>query len=128
MRLFAGTSHPALGSLLSKELGVPLGKITLKGFHSGERYVKFEESVRGQDTYLLQAPGKNLDDDLFELFLMCQAARLSCASTVHLILPYFPYARQDRVSEPREPISVKLMARMLEEAGAGHVITLNLHS
>jgi ribose-phosphate pyrophosphokinase len=128
MHLFAGASHPALGDSLAKELETKLGAITLKHFSSGEIYVKYEESVRGQDVYLLQAPGLHPHDALFELFLMCQAARLSFASTVHVILPYFPYARQDRVSEPREPISAKLMASLLEEAGADHIITLNLHS
>lgn len=128
MYLFAGSAHPALSESLAKELGVKLGTVTLKKFASGERYVKFEQSIRGQDVYVLQATGVNPHDDLFELFLMCQAAKLSFASRVHVLLPYFPYARQDRVSEPREPISAKLMAHLLEEAGADHVITLNLHS
>lgn len=128
MHIFAGSSHPALSAALAAELGVPQGNITLKHFSSGECYVKYQESVRGQDVYLLQAAGRNPHDDLFELFLMCQAARLSFAQRIHVILPYFPYARQDRVSEPREPISAKLMARLLEEAGADHIITLNLHS
>lgn len=128
MHIFAGTSHPALSHSLAKELGVDLGKIVLKRFASGECYVRFDESVRGKDVYLLQATGVNPHDDLFELFLMCQAAKLSFASRVHVILPYFPYARQDRVSEPREPISAKLMATLLEKAGADHIITMNLHS
>jgi ribose-phosphate pyrophosphokinase len=128
MHFFAGTSHPALGASLAKELGMDPGKIILKKFSCGECYVRYEESVRGQEVYLLQAPGLDPHDALFELFLMCQAAKLSFASHVHIILPYFPYSRQDRVSEPREPISAKLMARLLEEAGADHVITLHLHS
>ncbi len=128
MHFFAGTSHPALGTSLAKQLGMHPGKIQLKKFSCGESYVRFMESVRGQDVYLLQAPGIDPHDALFELFLMCQAAKLSFASRVHIILPYFPYARQDRVSEPREPVSAKLMASLLEEAGADHVITMNLHS
>lgn len=128
MHLFAGTSHPALASALAAELGLSLGAMTSKQFASGEWYIKFDASVRGQDVYLLQAPGRNPHDSLFELMLMCQAATLSFAKSVHVILPYFPYARQDRVSEPREPISAKLMAQLLEEAGANHLITLNLHS
>jgi ribose-phosphate pyrophosphokinase len=128
MHLFAGSSHPALSKSLAKELNMDLGKVLLKRFSSGECYVRYEESVRGQEVYLLQATGTSPHDDLFELFLMCQAAKLSFASRVHVVLPYFPYARQDRVSEPREPISAKLMARLLEEAGADHIITMNLHS
>lgn len=128
MHIFAGSSHPALSESLANELGIALGDITLKRFSSGECYVKYNQSVRGQDVYVLQATGVSPHDDLFELFLMCQAAKLSFASRVHVILPYFPYARQDRVSEPREPISAKLMASLLEEAGADHIITMNLHS
>lgn len=128
MYLFAGSSHPALSASLAKELQTTLGRITLKKFAAGECYVRYEQSLRGQDVFLLQAVGRDPHDALFELFLMCQAAKLSFASSIHVILPYFPYARQDRVAEPREPISAKLMAQLLEEAGADHVITLNLHS
>lgn len=128
MQLFTGSAHPALATSLSKELGVPLGKLTVKRFSSGECYVKFEESVRGKDIYILQAPGREPDASMMELFLICQAAKLSFARRVHIILPSFPYARQDRVAEPREPISAKLIAHLLEAAGADHVITLSLHS
>lgn len=128
MHLFAGTSHPALGTALAKALGADLGAVTLKAFSSGERYVRFDESIRGKEVYVLQTGTVNPSDALLELFLMCQAAKLSFASKVHVILPHFPYARQDRVAEPREPISAKLIANLLEESGADHVITLNLHS
>lgn len=128
MHLFAGTAHPQLGKALAKELDTPLGKVTLRRFSCGECYVKFEESVRGKSVYLLQSIGQDPDHALMELFLMCQAAKLSFAKSVHVILPHFPYARQDRIAEPREPISAKLVAHLLESSGADHVITLNLHS
>ncbi|MFH0770663.1 MAG: ribose-phosphate pyrophosphokinase [Candidatus Peregrinibacteria bacterium] len=128
MHLFSGSSHPALASALSAELGIPLGKVILKAFSCGERYVRFEQSVRGKDVYLLQTATMKPDECLMELFLLCQAAKLSFASSVHVIVPHFPYARQDRVAEPREPISAKLVAHLLEEAGADHVVTLDLHS
>lgn len=128
MQLFTGSAHPALADALSKQLGVPLGKLMLKRFSSGECYVKFEESVRGKDVYILQAPGCNPDPDLIELFLLCQAAKLSFAKSVHIILPSFPYSRQDRVAEPREAISAKLIAHLLETSGANHVMTISLHS
>lgn len=86
------------------------------------------ESVRGKEVYILQTSGRHPNEDLMELFLMCQAAKLSFAKSVHVILPHMPYARQDRVAEPREPISAKLIANLLEEAGADHVIVLELHS
>ncbi len=128
MYLFSGSSHPALAQALARLLGIKLGGVELKKFSCGENYVKYSESVRGKDVYILQTGTRNANEDMMELFLMCQAARLSFAKTVHVILPHFPYARQDRVAEPREPISAKLMAHLLEEAGADHVITLELHS
>jgi ribose-phosphate pyrophosphokinase len=90
--------------------------------------VRYEQSVRGKDVFILQTATNNVNEDLMELFLMCQAARLSFAKNIHVVMPFFPYARQDRVSEWREPISAKLIAHLLEEAGAEHMITLNLHS
>lgn len=128
VNLFAGSSHPALAKALAKELKVQLGSVLLKSFSSGERYVRYEESVRGKDVYILQSTTAHPNTDLMELFLMCQAARLSFAKSVHVILPYFPYARQDRVAAPREPISAKLVASLIETAGADHVITIDLHS
>lgn len=128
MHLFAGSSHPALAEAVAKELGVTLGKVTRKTFSCGERYVKFDESIRGKPVYILQTGTRNPNEDLMELFLMCQAAKLSFASSVHVIMPHFPYARQDRVAEPREPISAKLVAHLLEASGADHVITIDLHS
>ncbi|NOS67352.1 MAG: ribose-phosphate pyrophosphokinase [Candidatus Peribacteraceae bacterium] len=128
MHLFAGSSHPALAKALSAELKAPLGSLVTKTFSSGERYVRFGESVRGRDVYILQTAGKHPNEDMMELFLLCQAAKLSFAKTVHVLLPHMPYARQDRVSEPREPISAKLIADLLEKAGADHVLVLELHS
>ncbi|OIO53806.1 hypothetical protein AUJ46_04190 [Candidatus Peregrinibacteria bacterium CG1_02_54_53] len=128
MHLFAGSSHSSLASALAKELQEPLGQIELKAFSCGERYVRFLESIRGRDVYILQTATCEPDKCLMELFLMCQAAQLSFANTVHVIMPHFAYARQDRVAAPREPISSKLIAHLLEESGADHVITLDLHS
>ena len=128
MQLFAGTSHPALATALAKELNVPLGKIELVCFSGGEQYVKFNETIRGKDVYILQTATNKPDEDLMQLFLICQAARLSFAANISVIMPHFPYARQDRVAAPREPISAKLVAHLLEESGANHVITLDLHS
>ena len=128
MKLFAGSSHKALAQKISKELKLPLGQVILKSFSSGERYVRYEETVRGKDVFIIQTATTNVNEDLIELFLMCQAAKLSFASKVHVVLPHFPYARQDRIAEPREPISAKLIAHLLETSGADHVITLNLHT
>jgi ribose-phosphate pyrophosphokinase len=128
MHLFAGTSHPGLAHDLSKALKEPLGHVTLKKFSSNECYVRFDESLRGKEVYILQTGTLNPNEDLVQLFLLCQAAKLSFASRIHVVMPHFPYARQDRVAEPREPISAKLFAHLLEESGADHVITIDLHS
>lgn len=128
MYLFAGSSHPALARSLAKELHTDLGAITLKTFTSGECYARFEDTVRGKEVFILQTGSRRVNEDLMELFLMCQAAKLSFATSVHVILPHFPYARQDRIAAPREPISARLVAQLLEKAGADHVITLDLHS
>ena len=105
-----------------------LGEVDLKKFSCGECYVRFKETLRGKDVYILQTGTLNPNEDLMELYLMCQAAKLSFANTVNVIIPHFPYARQDRVVEPREPISSKLVAHLLESSGADHIITLDLHS
>jgi ribose-phosphate pyrophosphokinase len=128
MHLFAGSSHPKLAAAIAKELSVKLGKVDLKGFSCGERYIRYEESVRGKDVYIVQTAAPNINEHLMELLLMCQAAKLSFAKSVHVVLPNFPYARQDRVAHWREPISAKLIAHLLQESGADHVMTLNLHS
>ncbi|MDB4978671.1 MAG: ribose-phosphate pyrophosphokinae [Candidatus Peribacteria bacterium] len=128
MHIFAGSSHPALAKALAKELNTELGAVTIKKFSCGESYVKFDESIRGRDVYILQTGTRNPNEDSMELFLMCQAAKLSFARTVHVIMPHLPYARQDRVAEPREPISAQLMAHLLEVSGADHVMILDLHS
>lgn len=128
MHLFTGSAHPDLAGHLARELGIPLGKVARRTFSCGERYVRFEESIRGNAVYLIQTAGRAPNEDIMELLLLCQAAKLSFAASVHVILPHFPYARQDRITEPREPISAKLIAHLLEEAGADHVITLDLHS
>lgn len=128
MQLFAGSSHKELAEQIAKELGISTGNVTLKTFSSGERYVRYEESLRGKEVFIVQTATQNVNEDLMELFLMCQAAKLSFAKSIHVITPFFPYSRQDRIAEWREPISAKLVAHLLEEAGANHVITLNLHS
>ncbi len=128
MLLFSGSSHPALAAAIAKELGVELGAVTRKRFSGGEIYVRYEETLRGKDVYLIQTGSRNPNEDLMELFFLCQAAKLSFARSIHVVIPHFPYARQDRVAQPREPISAKLIAQLLEKAGADHVITLDLHS
>ena len=128
MKLFSGSSHPELAEKIAKELGTKLGKVELKTFSSGEQYVRYEETVREKEVFIIQTGTEAIDSDVFETCLMCQAAKLGFAKSICVIMPHFPYARQDRVSKPREPISAKLVCDMLVTAGADHVITLALHA
>jgi ribose-phosphate pyrophosphokinase len=127
-KIFSGSSHPELAKAIAKALKVKLGKIKLTDFSCGEKYVALEETVRGQEVFIIQTAGDQVNEDLIELFLMCNAAKLSFASKVHVIIPNFGYARQDKVHVPREPISAKLMSDLLVKSGADHVITLQLHA
>lgn len=128
MRLFSGSSHRALAEAIAKELGMELGKVELQTFSCGEQYVRYEESVRGKDVFIIQTGSEVTDSDIIELCLMCQAAKLGFAKSIHLVIPHFPYARQDRVSKPREPISAKLICDLFVTAGASHILTLTLHT
>lgn len=128
-KIFAGSSHPQLAQAIAKGLEKELSPITIKQFACGETYVKFDESFRGQDIFLLQTcRTEHMNNDLMELFLMIDAARQSFARRIHVIMPYFAYSRQDKIHEAREGISAKLFADLMVKAGADHVITLHLHS
>lgn len=128
IKLFAGTSHPELAAAISKLLKVPLTPIDLRRFASNEIYSKPGETVRNADVFVIQTGTQNVNEDLMELFIMLDSFKRSFAWKAHVVMPYFPYARQDRVAEPREPISAKLMADLVSKAGADHVITFTLHS
>lgn len=128
IKLFAGTSHPELAAAISKLLKVPLTPIDLRRFASNEIYAKPGETVRNADVFVIQTGTHNVNGDLMELFIMLDSFKRSFAWKAHVVMPYFPYARQDRVAEAREPISAKLMADLVSKAGADHVITFTLHS
>ncbi len=127
--IFSGSSHPELSKELAKALKKKPGEIKLSDFSCGEKYVVLEQTVRGQEVFILQTcRDQFVNDDYMELFLMINAAKLSFATKVHVIIPHFGYARQDKVHVPREPISAKVMADLLVTSGADHVITFELHS
>lgn len=127
--IFSGSSHKELAKAVAKGVKKDLGQLKLSNFSCGEKYVKLEETVRGQEVFIIQTCRDYwVNEDFMELFLMIDAARLSFASKIHVIIPYFGYARQDKVHEPREPISAKLMADLLVQSGADHVITFALHA
>lgn len=127
-RLFAGTSNPGLAERISQQLGVELGKVTISRFKSGEIYVHYEESIRNCDVFLLQSFSHPINEMFVELLVMIDAAKRASARTINIIVPYYGYARQERKSAPREPISAKMVADVLTTAGASRVITMDLHA
>jgi len=128
LKLFAGSSHPELASQIAKELKTCVSDMKISKFACGETYVRPDETVRGKDVYVVQTTTQNVNEDMMELFIILDALKRSFARSIHVIMPYFAYARQDRVALPREPISAKLMADLISSAGADHVITMTLHS
>ena len=109
-------------------LGIELGEINLARFSCGETYARIEESIRGSEVYILQTIGENVNDDYMELFLIMDALKRASASGIHVIIPHFGYARQDKKSAPREPISSRLMADLLSAIGFDRLITVDLHA
>src|SRR5215472_13330512 len=128
LMVFAGRSHPALAESIAEQLGVELGAIQTSDFANGETYVRFDESIRGSDIFLVQTGCSPIDRNLMELLQMIQAARLGSAKRITAVIPLFPYARQDRKAKPREPITARLVADLLQVAGADRILTMDLHA
>jgi ribose-phosphate pyrophosphokinase len=134
LMIFTGRANPALAAKIADKLGLDLGPVKLKTFSSGEVYCRYEESIRGADVFLVQpicgnpVTGVSTNDSLMELLLMIDAAVGASAHRVIAVTPWFGYSRQDKKSSPREPISARLVARMLEAAGADRVLTMDLHA
>jgi ribose-phosphate pyrophosphokinase len=126
--VFSGRSHQGLAQKIVEPLGVELGEIELHTFGNGETYIRYCESIRGADIFLVQTGCEPVDQNLMELLLMIQAAKLASAKRITAVIPWFPYARQDRKAKPREPISARLIADMLQLAGADRVLTMDLHA
>ena len=134
LMLFAGRANPQLASDIAAKLNVDLGPVVLKTFSDGEVYCRYEESIRGADVFIVQPTcgnkqtGVTANDSLMELLLMIDAAVGASAHRVIAVTPWFGYSRQDKKSRPREPISARLVARMIEAAGADRVLTMDLHA
>ena len=134
LMLFSGRANPELASRIADKLGVDLGPVTLKTFSNGEVYCRYDESIRGADVFIVQPTcanpelGLSANDALMELLLMIDAAVGASAHRVIAVTPWFGYSRQDKKSAPREPISARLVARMIESAGADRVLTMDLHA
>ena len=128
LMVFSGRSHVELAERIAEQLGVELGEIQLDTFPNGETYCRYDESIRGADLFLVQTGCGAIDQNLMELLLMIQAAKLASAKRITAVIPWFPYSRQDRKAKPREPISGRLVADMLQLAGVDRVLTMDLHA
>lgn len=128
LKIFALNSNRPLAQKIADHVGVDLGKLSVDRFSDGEIQINIEESVRGANVYVIQSTSAPVNDNLMELLIMVDALRRASASTINVVMPYYGYARQDRKSRSREPITAKLVANMLENAGVDRVIALDLHA
>jgi ribose-phosphate pyrophosphokinase len=128
LKIFSGSANPALAEELCACLGIPLGKASLRQFADGEIYLQIQENVRGTDVFVVQPTCTPVDRHIMELLLMIDALKRSSAERITAVLPYYGYARQDRKDKPRVPISAKLIASLIERAGADRILALDLHA
>jgi ribose-phosphate pyrophosphokinase len=128
LKVFAGNANPALAQEICLALGIAQSQAMVKMFSDGEIYLQLQENVRGEDVFVIQPTCTPVDRNIMELLLMIDALKRSSAQRITAVLPYYGYARQDRKDKPRVPISAKLIAALLETAGADRVLTLDLHA
>ncbi|MEM4261434.1 MAG: ribose-phosphate pyrophosphokinase [Candidatus Diapherotrites archaeon] len=126
--IFSGNGNPELAKEIANNLGLELGKIELKRFADGEMYANYLESVRGKDIYIIQSTGPPQNDNIMELLIMIDAAKRAAAENITCVIPYFGYAKQDRKANDREPITAKLVAKLIHAAGADAILTMDLHA
>lgn len=128
LRIFTGNANPDLAARIARELRTPLGEINVKHFSDGEISVQIEESARGQDIFIVQPTCYPVNDNLMELLIMIDAFRRASALRITVVLPYYGYARQDKKTKPREPVTARLVANMITQAGASRVLCVDLHA
>ncbi len=128
MKILAGNSNPLLAQAISESLDLPLTKASIRRFSDMEVFVEIDENVRGEDTFIIQSTSYPANDNLMELLVTIDALKRGSARRITAVIPYFGYARQDRKSGPRTPISAKLVANLITVAGADRVLTLDLHA
>src|SRR6516162_5931642 len=128
LKIFTGNANPALADEICQCLGIELGRAMVKLFSDGEIYLQIQENVRGADVFVIQPTCTPVDRHLMELLLMMDALKRASAGRVTAVLPYYGYARQDRKDKPRVPISAKLVASLMERAGADRILTVDLHA
>ncbi len=128
LRVFSGSANPALAAQICGHLNAPVGKSSSRTFADGEIYLQIDENVRGMDVFVVQPTCTPVDSNLMELLLTIDALRRASAMRITAVLPYYGYSRQDRKDKPRVPISSKLVASVIETAGADRVLTMDLHA
>ncbi|ASB86642.1 ribose-phosphate diphosphokinase [Bacillus sonorensis] len=128
LKIFSLNSNPVLAAEIAEIVGVELGKCSVKRFSDGEVQINIEESIRGCDCYVIQSTSAPVNEHIMELLIMVDALKRASAKTINIVMPYYGYARQDRKARAREPITAKLVANLLETAGATRVIALDLHA
>ncbi len=126
--LLSGTANPELGQRIAEEVGVPLAPMQVDRFADGEFDVKIGESVRGHDVFLIQPTSPPVNENYMELFIILDALRRASAARINAVLPYYGYQRKEKKTQARDPISAKLMANFLQQAGAERLIVLDLHA
>src|ERR1700684_1209947 len=127
-KVFTGNANPALASEICYELGCPVAAANVKQFSDGEVHLQIQENVRGADVFVVQPTCRPVDHNLMEWLLMMDALKRASAERITAVLPYYGYGRQDRKDRPRMPISARLVARLIERAGADRVLAVDLHA
>lgn len=125
--LFSGSGYPELAEKIAERLDLNLGEVELTQFSGGEMYARYGQSIRGADVFIVQSLGEPVNENLMELLIMIDAARRASAESIVAVIPWFAYSRQDRKTKPREPITARLVANMIQVAGADRVMTMDLH-
>src|SRR5471032_2639631 len=128
LKVFSGSAHQELSREIAAFLGVNLGQARLRRFPDSEVSFQIDENIRGTDVFIVQPTSNPVDQHLMELMIMIDAFKRSSASRITAVLPYYGYGRQDRKDKPRVPISAKLVASLLETAGADRIMALDLHA
>lgn len=128
MKVFTGNANPQLANSICEELQIPLGRAEVRKFSDGETFVEVEENVRGHDVFIVQPTCAPVNETLMELLILIDAFKRSSAERITAVIPYYGYARQDRKVAPRVPISAKLVADLLTAAGAGRIMSMDLHA
>ena len=128
IKIFSGNSNRPLAEAICKDIGISLGNAEVGAFSDGENFVSIYETVRGSDVFVVQSTCSPVNDNLMELLIMIDALKRASAGRITAVVPYFGYARQDRKTKPRDPISAKLVANLITRAGADRVLTMDLHA